>query len=185
MLKFDILFPSSASSSSDDDTEDEMSSSSRGRSTSLTPTTNGTTKPTGGATLRQRDGSSGDSAGSTPNLVPNGLSIRSRSPISLRQPTNLLASKHRRHDSPLNTRVAKQKGLFESITILPAFVDLRIRVPLTAWVYTFNVELRKLGESVLLLGTLAYATKYFGSFPEPDFFPEAMFDVRYWLTAGE
>ena len=47
------------------------------------------------------------------------------------------------------------------------------------------MDLRKLGESVLLLGTLVLAVSYLESFPEVDFFPKAMFDIRYWLTTGK
>jgi hypothetical protein len=182
-----IYFFSSASSSSDDDTEDEASTSSRGRSTSLKPAVNTPTKPVNGSSIRRREsrpGSSGDSAGSATNLAPNGIPFtRSHSPASARQPTNLLASRTRRHASPMSTRTSKHKGLLP-ITILPASLDIRIRVPLTAWVYTFNVDLRKFGESLLLLGTLVIAATHFYSFPEPDFFPKAIFDVRYWLTTG-
>ncbi|KXN91673.1 Dolichol kinase sec59 [Leucoagaricus sp. SymC.cos] len=80
-------------------------------------------------------------------------------------------------------RIVRQRGLFGPIAILPAFVDVRIPVPLTKWSFTFNVDLRKLGESLLLLGTLVYATKHSESLGNTDFSPKTLFDVRYWLTA--
>ncbi|KAJ3567888.1 hypothetical protein NP233_g6075 [Leucocoprinus birnbaumii] len=164
-----------------------MSNSSRGRSTSLKPAlTEAPIPAVKGSSIHRRGsqaGSSGDSAGSTTNLAPIGIPFaRSRSPISARQPTNLLATKTRRHASPLNTRVTKQKSLVGPITIFPACLDLRIRFPLTPWTFTFNVDLCKFGESLLLLGTLLYATLRFWPLPKAGFFPKAIFDVRYWLV---
>ncbi|KAF9453468.1 hypothetical protein P691DRAFT_792535 [Macrolepiota fuliginosa MF-IS2] len=67
---------SSASSSSDDETEDEMSTASRGRSTSLKPAVSSSVKPKDGTPIHRRGsqaGSSGDSAGGSPNQVGNEL----------------------------------------------------------------------------------------------------------------
>lgn len=186
--KLMISFSSSASSSSDDETEDEISASSRGRSTSLKSSANGGIKPKNGTPVRRHGsqvGSSGDSAGSATNLVANGISFtRSRSPASIRQHTTLLASKPRRHASPMNTRVAKQRGILEPSAMFPGFIDIKIRLPLTKWAFTFNVDLRKFGESFLLLGTLICAMEHLQLLPTVDFFPKTILDVRYWLSTG-
>lgn len=168
-----------------------MSACSRGRSTSLKTAITESVKPKERIPIRRRGsqaGSSGDSASSTSNPAGGGSSVlRSWSPASARQPAALLTSKPRRHASPMNTRVAKHKykGLFEPVTMFPASVVVKIRVPFTTWIYTFSVDLRKFDESSLLLATLLYATKLFQSFPNAEFFPSTLFDVRCWLAIGE
>jgi len=179
---------SSASGSSDDETEDEMSDFSRGRSASLKPRMDQTTKLVKRIPAQlqgSRAGSSGDSTSDAMNLTPNSPSFNgSRSSASARQPIHLLASRTRRHASPMNPEVMKQRTS-GPLTLFPAFLDFRIRFPLASWAFTITMDLRKLGESVLLLGALVLAVSYLESFPEAKFFPKAMFDVRFWLTTGK
>lgn len=186
---FTIISSSASGSSDDDETEDEISTSSRGRPTSLKPSVNGYVKPGNGIPVRRRGSqaeSSGDSAGSTTNLTTNGSSFtRSRSPACPRQHTTLLTSKPRRHASPMSARANEWKNLFGPVTLLPAFVDVKFQVPLTAYISTFNVDFRKFGESLLLLGTLLSATTYSQSFPNSEKIPKTLFSVHYWLTIGE
>ncbi len=85
----------------------------------------------------------------------------------------------------MSARANKWKDLFRPVTLLPAFVDVSFRVPFIPYIYTFNVDFRKFGESLLLLGTLLYATGYSQSFPYSEKFPKALFDVQCWLTIGE
>lgn len=179
---------SSASGSSDDETEDEMSDFSRGRSASLRPRMDQTTRLVKKFSAQQqgsRAGSSGDSTSDAINLIPDSPSFnRSRSSASARQPIHLLASRTRHHTSPMNPEVMKRRTS-GPLTLFPAFLDFRIRFPFTSRAFTINMDVRKLGESVLLLGALVLAVSSLGSFPEADFFPKAMFDVRYWLTTGK
>jgi len=130
-------------------------------------------------------GLSGDFTSDAINITSNNPSFtRSRSSASARQPIHLLASRTRCHVSPMNTEVMKQRTS-DPITLFPAFLDLRLHFPFTSWTFTINVDLRKLGESVLLLGTLVHAVSHLESFPEVDFFPKTMSDVHYWLTTGK
>lgn len=85
----------------------------------------------------------------------------------------------------MSARANKWKSLFGPVTLLPAFVDIKFHVPLTAYVYTFNVDFRKFGESLLLLGTLLSATRYSQSLPNSGKIPKTLFNVQYWLNMGE
>lgn len=178
-------FSSSASGSSDDETEDEIS---RGRSASHKSSMDETTnlvKRTSVHGHGPQAGLSGDFTSDAINITPNNPSFtRSRSSASARQPIHLLASRTRCRVSLMNTEVMKQRTS-DPITLFPAFLDLRLHFPFTSWTFTINVDLRKLGESVLLLGTLVHAVSHLESFPEVDFFPKTMSDVHYWLTTGK
>lgn len=178
-------FSSSASGSSDDETEDEIS---RGRSASHKSSMDETTnlvKRTSVHGHGPQAGLSGDFTSDAINITPNNPSFtRSRSSASARQPIHLLASRTRCHVSSMNTEVMKQRTS-DPITLFPAFLDLRLHFPFTSWTFTINVDLRKFGESVLLLGTLVHAVSHLESFPEVDFFPKTMSDVHYWLTTGK
>ncbi|KAJ3535318.1 hypothetical protein NMY22_g6544 [Coprinellus aureogranulatus] len=76
---------------------------------------------------------------------------RSRSPVVTRksQPSIM------RHLSPTALRPARRHPLLIPISLLPANVALRI-----PYFCAFSVDTRKLGEFVLLLGSLLYATSY-------------------------
>jgi len=178
---------SSASGSSDDETEDEMSNFSRGRSASLRfpDKTTKLAKRISAQWQGSQAGSSGDSTSDAMNLTPDSLSFtKSRSSASAPQPIHLLASRTRRYASPMNSDTIKRRAS-GPFPLFPAFLDFRICFPFTSWAFTIDMDLRKLGESVLLLGTLVLAVSYLESFPEVDFFPKAMFDIRYWLTTGK
>lgn len=58
-------------------------------------------------------------------------------------------------------------------------------MPLTKWTSTFNMDVRRFGESALLLATLVCAVKHFQSTHNANVLPGGISEVQYWLAIGK
>jgi dolichol kinase len=157
-----LLFSSaSRSTTEDDDTEDDLPRDFRGRAFSQNGLRNG---PNGNLkvslpTLRRpspHPNSSGDSTGASPghnNRVPF---TRSRSPAVI---MNSNTTRSQRTMSPSMSFFSFRKpGVHGHVTLLPSVFQVHTHFPLSPWTWTLRIDARKLGECLLLLASLLYAS---------------------------
>jgi len=166
--------PSSASRSSSDDseTEDELPSTFRGRAFSQNEpksSPHGNLRATSRSSIRRRrspiGGSSGDSAGSGSALLgPRIPFTRSRSPAVNSKPL----SRSNRHLSPSLSRTTRNRTgtvVLEPDIVFPRMLEFRFRFLPTPWAWTFSADMRKCGESWIILGAILYGTFSLSNFP--------------------
>lgn len=193
MSFFSLLIPpkitraSSASRTSSDDseTEDELPGTFRGRAFSqngVKGSPNGHLKARSPSSIRRRrspagpgPGSSGDSTGGS-GLLSSRTFTRSRSPAVIYKP---LSRVHRHLSPSLSHR--NRTGSLEPDIVFPRMLEFRFRFPPTPWVWAFSADMRKCGESWVILGAVLYGTCALSKLPELQTFDA---EACKWIVTG-
>lgn len=156
----DAQCSSESMESSDDSDSDTDTGTGRGRSFSQSGRAkNEGDTPKSSSFIRRRspDGDEASSGESSTTGVHSVMArtrktfTRSRSPVVTRKSQPSLM----RHYSPTSSRPARRHPLLIPISLLPASIAFQIP---NIWI--FSVDTRKLGEFILLLASLLYATSY-------------------------
>ncbi|KAF9484335.1 hypothetical protein BDN70DRAFT_910722 [Pholiota conissans] len=181
---------SGSRNSSDDETDNDVPSDLRGRAYSQKTLQNIDSGSRFKSSSKRRssphDNSSGDStatASATAKRAHRRMSFtRSRSPATLRVPTTL-KSLHR-HISPAVSRSNGRQTsvLSEPLYFLSSEIRLLLNVPFSSWSWTFAIDTRKLGESLLLLMSLLYAAHCVARYPTPKIPFIRSVDTHTWLA---
>ena len=173
-------------SSDDDESDDGLPSDLRGRAFSEKGLQNSENSKYTTSTRRPspRGNSSGDSAATATGRTPSTKKrtfTRSRSPAVLRVPTNI-KSLHR-HLSPTVHR--NPRKIFGPRHLLAADFRFLLRFPFSSLTWTFSIDARKLGESLVLLCSLLLAAYHITTFPTPKVLFIANSDTHLWLAFGD
>ncbi|KAF8623616.1 hypothetical protein AX17_007319 [Amanita inopinata Kibby_2008] len=161
---------SASRSSSDDETGDEFPTAFRGRTVSQSKSRTTSTR------VKEKENSSSarhssphfhSSGDSTSTAIPHGRSVftRSRSPAVTRSSvTTKIAPKPNRPQSSAVTRLMRPKTLMLGpVTVLPAEIQLHLPIPFTGQTWVLILDVRRFGESILLLGSLFFAISKFSN----------------------
>lgn len=173
-------------SSDDDESDDGLPSDLRGRAFSEKGLHNGENSKYSTSTRRPspRGNSSGDSAATAtgrPKSTKKRTSFtRSRSPAVLRTPANV--NSHHRHLSPTVHR--NPRKLFGPRHLLAAEFSFLLQFPFSSLAWTFSIDARKLGESLLLLSSLLLVAYHITTFPTPKVTFIVNPDTHIWLAFG-
>jgi len=173
-------------SSDDDESDDGLPSDLRGRAFSEKGLHSGENSRYTNSTRRPspRGNSSGDSAATATGrakLTKKRTFTRSRSPAVLRVPPSI--NSHHRHLSPTVHRSPRR--ISGPRHLLAADFRFLLRFPFSSLTWTFSIDARKLGESLLLLCSLLLATYHIRTFPTPKISFIANPDTHIWLAFGD
>lgn len=109
-------------------------------------------------------GSSGDSAsGGSGLLSPRIPFTRSRSPAVMSKP---LSRGHRRLSPALSHTTRNRTASLEPDIIFPRMLEFQFRFRPTPWAWAFSADMRKCGESWIMLGAVLYGTFALSRLPQ-------------------
>jgi hypothetical protein len=179
----------SRTSSDESETEDELPSAFRGRAFSHNGTKakgspNGHLKAVSPSSIRRRrsplGGSSGDSGGGGSGLpTPRIAFTRSRSPAIMSKPL----SRGHRHLSPSSSHAARNRiTSLEPDVVFPRMLEFRVRFLPTPWAWAFSADMRKCGESWIILGAVLYGVLALTNLPQ---IQTLDLETRRWIVLGE
>lgn len=110
---------------------------------------------------------------------------RSRSPAILRASNNSKATLRNRHLSPAVSRNPRHNlSNLASQNFLTSSCRIRLPLPLSSSSLVFSIDSRKLGESILLLGSLLYAAYHTTTYPSPIIPLITTAETHKWLALG-
>lgn len=181
----DIFSSASKSSSEDSETEDELPNVFRGRAFSQNGqkvNSNGHLKAASPSIRRRRSprrGSSGDSASGGPGLLnPRVPFTRSRSPVITSKPL----SRGHRHLSPSVSHPTRNRAAsLEPDIVFPRMLEFRLRFLPTFWTWAFSADMRKCGESWIILGAVLYGTFALSHLPQ---LQSSDLEACRWIVLG-
>ena len=172
-------------SSDDEESDDGLPSDLRGRAFSEKGLHNGENSKYVTSTRRPspRGNSSGDSTATATGRAKSTKKrtfTRSRSPAVLCVPN---IKSHHRHLSPTVHR--NPRKILGPRHFLAAECCFLLRFPFSSLAWTFSIDARKLGESLLLLCSLLFAAYHITTFPTPKKSFIVNPDAHIWLAFGD
>ncbi len=152
----------------------------------LRPTDGSKLKSTSKRRSSPHEHSSGDSTATSTvkNTHKRTSFTRSRSPAVLRAPTSLKSLNRHLPPTVVRNNPRQISDLAEHKYLLSPEFRLQLKIPLSSWTWTFSIDTRKLGESLLLLVSLFYATCCIAQYPTPEIPFLRSADTHVWLAFG-